>query len=130
MRRRHRGHHSANAPSLWPQMGDLQRWPRRAASRDGGLVDVDAEARAERPGRRGSPDEMGTEEWQAEKLRRHWAQVVERPFLAGYMFWLMRDYKERMAYNRFEYNGISAMGLSDFHGVRRLAFFAYRDAEP
>jgi len=52
------------------------------------------------------------------------------PFLAGYMFWLVRDYKERMAYNRFEYNGISAMGLSDFHGVRRLAFFAYRDAEP
>ena len=82
------------------------------------------------PGRRGSPDEMGTEEWQAGKLRRHWAQVVERPFLAGYMFWLLRDYKERMAYNRFDYNGISAMGLSDFHGVRRLAFFAYRDAVP
>ena len=83
------------------------------------------------PGRHGSPDEMGTEEWQAEKLRRHWAQVVARPeTMAGYTYWLLRDYKQRMAYNRFDYNGISAMGMMDFSGEPRLAFSAYGDAQP
>ncbi len=79
------------------------------------------------PGRRGSPAQAGTEEWQADKLRQHWQQATARAsYLAGYTYWLLKDYKQRMPYNH-HLNGISAMGLLTFDDRRRLAHAAYRD---
>jgi beta-glucuronidase len=78
-------------------------------------------------GRHGGPAEKGTEEWQAEKLRRHWSQVAgAADFIAGYTYWLLRDYKQRMNYNH-NHNGISAMGLLTFDGRRRTAYGTFRD---
>jgi beta-glucuronidase len=78
-------------------------------------------------GRHGGPGEAGTEEWQADKLRRHWSQVAQTAdAMAGYTYWLLRDYKQRMNYNH-HYNGISAMGLLTFDGRRRAAYDAFRD---
>ncbi len=79
------------------------------------------------PGRHGGPGETGTEEWQADKLRKHWRQVAARAGdVAGYTYWLLRDYKQRMNYNH-RLNGISAMGLITFDGRRRAAAAAFRD---
>jgi beta-glucuronidase len=81
------------------------------------------------PGRHGSPAETGTEEWQADKLRQHWQQVIARAgHLAGYTYWLLKDYKQRMHYNH-NLNGISAMGLLTFDGRRRTAYAAFRDCQ-
>ena len=78
-------------------------------------------------GRHGSPAETGTEEWQADKLRQHWQQVTARAgYVAGYTFWVLRDYKQRMHYNH-HLNGISAMGLITFDGRRRVAYGTFRD---
>jgi beta-glucuronidase len=78
-------------------------------------------------GRHGSPAETGTEEWQADKLRQHWLQVTARAdHVAGYTYWLLKDYKQRMNYNH-NLNGISAMGLITFDGRRRAAYAAFRD---
>jgi beta-glucuronidase len=80
-------------------------------------------------GNHGSPDVAGTEEWQAEKFRRHWAQVVVRDHVCGYIFWVYKDYKQRRGYNQ-EYNGISTMGLVEFtHERPRLVHTAFRDAQ-
>jgi beta-glucuronidase len=80
------------------------------------------------PGRHGGPTETGTEEWQADKLLRHWQQVTARTgYLAGYTYWLLKDYKQRMNYNH-NLNGISAMGLTTFDGRRRTAYAAFRDS--
>ncbi len=80
-------------------------------------------------GRHGGPAETGTEEWQAEKLRQHWRQVTDRAgYLAGYTYWLLKDYKQRMNYNH-NLNGISAMGLITFTGHRRAAYAAFRDCK-
>jgi beta-glucuronidase len=80
------------------------------------------------PGRHGSPAQAGTEEWQADKLRQHWRQVTARAdHMAGYTYWLLRDYKQRMNYNH-NLNGISAMGLITFDGRRRTAYDTFRDS--
>lgn len=66
---------------------------------------------------RADPDSPGTDAWQAEKFRRHWEQVVAEPrgeYVCGYAFWLLKDYKEDLDYNRSTYNGISTMGMLDF----------------
>ncbi len=79
-------------------------------------------------GRHGRPAETGTEEWQADKLRQHWEQVSARAdHLAGYTYWLLKDYKQRMHYNH-NLNGISAMGLITFDGRRRTAYATFRDS--
>jgi beta-glucuronidase len=79
------------------------------------------------PGRHGSPAQTGTEEWQADKLRQHWQQATARAdHLAGYTYWLLKDYKQRMTYNH-NLNGISAMGLTTFDGRRRTAYATFRD---
>ncbi|WP_435095630.1 glycoside hydrolase family 2 protein [Halarchaeum sp. P4] len=88
------------------------------------------------PELRGPPSnaasEAGTPEWQAAALRSHWQQVtdVERvDYMAGYTFWVLRDYKQRNNYNRFEYNGVSTMGLRSLDGeTATLAYDTYRDA--
>jgi beta-glucuronidase len=80
-------------------------------------------------GRHGGPAETGTEEWQADKLRQHWQQVTARAGrLAGYTYWLLKDYKQRMNYNH-NLNGISAMGLLTFDGRRRVAYATFRDSQ-
>jgi beta-glucuronidase len=80
-------------------------------------------------GRHGGPAETGTEEWQADKLRQHWQQVTVRAGqLAGYTYWLLKDYKQRMNYNH-NLNGISAMGLVTFDGRRRAAYGTFRDSQ-
>jgi beta-glucuronidase len=80
-------------------------------------------------GRHGGPAETGTEEWQAQLLRQHWRQVTARSsYLAGYTYWLLKDYKQRMNYNH-HLNGISAMGLITFTGRRRAAYAAFRDCK-
>jgi beta-glucuronidase len=80
-------------------------------------------------GRHGGPAETGTEEWQAQKLRQHWRQVTDRSgYLAGYTYWLLKDYKQRMNYNH-NLNGISAMGLITFTGRRRAAYATFRDCK-
>jgi beta-glucuronidase len=79
------------------------------------------------PGLHGSPADTGTEEWQADKLRRHWQQAAARaPHVAGYTYWLLADYKQRMNYNH-HLNGISAMGLMTFDRHPRAAYTAFRD---
>ncbi|MBV9795315.1 MAG: beta-galactosidase [Actinobacteria bacterium] len=79
-------------------------------------------------GRHGRRSETGTEEWQADKLRRHWRQVAARPgYVAGYTYWVLADYKQRMHYNH-NLNGISAMGLLTFDGHRRAAYDTFRDS--
>lgn len=81
-------------------------------------------------GNHGSADEQGTEEWQAANFESHWAQVTARPFMAGYTFWVLADYKERLNYNQ-SLNGISTMGLFNFGATApRLVFSAFRDAQP
>ncbi len=78
-------------------------------------------------GRHGSPAETGTEEWQADKLRQHWRQMTARADrVAGYTYWLLKDYKQRMNYNH-NLNGISAMGLITFDARRRTAYATFRD---
>ena len=79
-------------------------------------------------GTHGPATQAGTEEWQAASLRTHWAQVVDRQeFMAGYTFWVLKDYKERAGYNQ-AYNGISVMGLTTFDGqTRKLGYDAFRD---
>jgi beta-glucuronidase len=55
--------------------------------------------------------------------------VTARPgYLAGYTYWLLKDYKQRMNYNH-HLNGISAMGLITFTGHRRAAYAAFRDSQ-
>ena len=80
------------------------------------------------PDNHGGADVQGTEEWQAESFRRHWAQVVTRDQVCGYTFWVYKDYKQRRGYN-YEYNGISVMGLLDFTDERpKLVRDAFRQA--
>lgn len=49
--------------------------------------------------------------------------------MAGYTFWVLKDYKTRMLYNK-AYNGIPAMGLTTFGDQqKRLIYYQFRDAE-
>ncbi|HZC25671.1 MAG TPA: glycoside hydrolase family 2 TIM barrel-domain containing protein [Actinopolymorphaceae bacterium] len=81
-------------------------------------------------GNHGAATEAGTEEWQAANFRSHWDQVSERPFLAGYTFWLLKDYKERAGYNQ-EYNGLSTMGMLGWDGrTTRKVFDDFKAAPP
>ncbi|RSM63920.1 beta-galactosidase [Actinoplanes sp. ATCC 53533] len=81
-------------------------------------------------GKRGPDTEQGTEDWQAASFRSHWQQVTARPgFVAGYTFWVLKDYKQRLGYNE-EYNGLSTMGLVGFDSrTRRLVYDAFADAK-
>ena len=82
------------------------------------------------PGTHGSADQAGTEEWQAANFRSHWAQTTARSdYVAGYVFWLLKDYKERAGYN-MEYNAISVMGMLGYDSTtKKLVYDAFRDAQ-
>jgi beta-glucuronidase len=78
----------------------------------------------------GAETEKGTEEWHAANFRAHWDQATARSdYLAGYTFWLLKDYKERLGYN-MQYNGISVMGLLGFDSTtRRVVYDAFKEAQ-
>jgi beta-glucuronidase len=58
----------------------------------------------------GSPSQAGSEHWQAANFRSHYSQtVVHKDFMAGYTFWILKDYKTRAGYN-CDSIGISTMG--------------------
>jgi beta-glucuronidase len=82
------------------------------------------------PGTHGPADQAGTEEWQAANFRSHWAQTTARSdYVAGYVFWLLKDYKQRLGYNE-EYNGISVMGMLGFDSsTKKLVYDAFRNAQ-
>jgi beta-glucuronidase len=76
----------------------------------------------------GPASKPGTQEWRVREFRRQWGQVVARTsYMAGYTYWLLKDYKERMVYNR-GLNGISTMGLMTFGERPRPIYFAFKDA--
>lgn len=80
-------------------------------------------------GTHGPDTTQGTEEWQAAGLVSHWAQATERAaFMAGYTYWVLKDYKERDGYNQ-AYNGVSVLGLVTFADRQhKLAYQAYQQA--
>lgn len=80
-------------------------------------------------GTHGPATTQGTEEWQAASFTAHWAQVTARSaFVAGFTYWVLKDYKERAGYNQ-DYNGISVMGLLTFAEERpKLVYDAFRKA--
>ncbi|MFC7596544.1 glycoside hydrolase family 2 protein [Terrabacter sp. GCM10028922] len=74
-------------------------------------------------GHHGPATEQGTEEWQAANLESRWAQSTARKdYVAGYTFWVLKDYKQRSGYNQ-TFNGISAMGLLGFDSTTRRAAY-------
>ena len=66
-------------------------------------------------GHRGPKDRTGTEDWQADLLRRQHAVLSKHiPPLAGYTYWLLADYRTRKPYTATpEANGYSRMGVYD-----------------
>jgi beta-glucuronidase len=71
----------------------------------------------------GPETQNGTEEWHAANFRSHWDQVTARSeFVAGYTFWVLKDYKERYGYN-MHYNGISVMGLVGFDSTTKRVIY-------
>lgn len=53
----------------------------------------------------------------------HWEPCAARAdYVAGYTFWVLKDYKQRLGYNE-ELNGISTMGLLGFDStIQRLVY--------
>ena len=74
-----------------------------------------------------STTEVGTEEFQADYIADHWAQVVARKsFMAGYTLWVLKDYKERDGYTP-KYNGVTVLGLLSFDTEEeKLAYSRFR----
>lgn len=79
-------------------------------------------------GNRGPDTQSGTEDWQSAKFTSHWNQVTARAnYMAGYTYWVLKDYKERMSYNH-EYNGISEMGMMTFDEKKRMVYDTFKNA--
>lgn len=71
----------------------------------------------------GPETQNGTEEWHAANFRSHWDQATARSeFVAGYTFWVLKDYKQRYGYN-MSYNGISVMGLVGFDSTTKRVIY-------
>jgi len=79
-------------------------------------------------GRRGDATERGTEDWQADLMRRQHAVLVERvPPLAGYTYWILMDYRSRKPYTgNPEADGYSMMGMYDRDGRPKLVRDIFR----
>lgn len=68
----------------------------------------------------GSPNQTGTEHWQAAGFRSHYNQTVaHKDFMVGYTFWVLKDYKTRSGYN-FDSIGISTMGTVPWDSSREF----------
>ena len=84
-----------------------------------------------RPGTHGPADRKGTEEWQADLLRRQ-HEVLTRhiPPLAGYTYWLLTDYRSRKFYTQGKQaDGYSSMGLYGPDGEPKLVRDVFRRLE-
>ena len=84
-----------------------------------------------KPGKRGRTDERGTENWQADLLRRQHAVLTRQiPPLAGYTYWILTDYRSRKYYtaNR-ESDGYSFMGIYGPDGQVKLVRDVFRDLQ-
>ncbi|NGO09073.1 beta-galactosidase [Streptomyces sp. HC44] len=81
-------------------------------------------------GHHGPSATEGTEEWQAASFTAHWTQVAARSeFVAGFTYWVLKDYKQRAGYNQ-DHNGISVMGLLTFGEERpKLVHETFRKAD-
>jgi beta-glucuronidase len=88
-------------------------------------------AYAEEELKHGEPTTSGTEEWQSAKFLSHWNQVTDSnrlDYMAGYTFWVLKDYKQRLGYNQ-QINGISTMGLMRFDNEEpRLVYETFKNA--
>lgn len=84
-----------------------------------------------RPGKRGAAEEKGTEEWQADLLRKQHAVLTKHiPPLAGYTYWILADYRSRKFYTaNQEADGYSAMGLYGPDGEVKLVRDVFRDLQ-
>lgn len=82
-----------------------------------------------RAGSHGPKDRQGTEEWQADLLRRqHHVLTQHIPPLAGYTYWLLMDYRSRKFYTAAkESDGYSHMGLYSPTGRPKLVRDVFRD---
>ncbi len=82
-------------------------------------------------GTRGPKDQKGTEDWQADLMRRqHEVLVKHIPPLAGYTYWLLTDYRSRKTYTgNKRSDGWSRMGMYDEFGEAKLVRDVFRDLE-
>ena len=85
-----------------------------------------------RLGKRGAKEKRGTEDWQADLIRRQWEVLSQHtPQLAGYTFWTLQDYRSRKTYTGHRgANGWSRMGMYDFRGRSKLAREAFQQIVP
>lgn len=84
-----------------------------------------------RLGFRSSKKRRGSEDWQADLLRRQWDVLQNyRPQLCGYTFWILQDYRSRKTYtgNRRS-NGWSKMGMYTSRGEAKLVRDLFRDMD-
>ncbi|WP_411845582.1 sugar-binding domain-containing protein [Roseibacillus persicicus] len=82
-------------------------------------------------GRRGKKGQRGTEDWQADLLRRQWEVLRQHtPPLAGYTFWTLKDYRSRKTYtgNR-KANGWSGMGMYSEGYKPKMARDVFRELD-
>lgn len=82
-------------------------------------------------GSRGSIDQRGTEDWQADLLKRQYGVLANHvPPLAGYTYWLLTDYRSRKFYTAgSESDGYSTMGLYSRDGKPKLVRDVFREFE-
>ena len=84
-----------------------------------------------RLGRRGPKGRKGTEDWQADLLRRQWDVLKDFSSpLSGYTFWILQDYRSRKNYtgNRRS-NGWSRMGMYTPQGEVKMVRDVFRDLD-
>ena len=82
-------------------------------------------------GKKGEVDQRGTENWQADLLKRQWEVLRHHtPPLAGYTYWILKDYRSRKTYtgNR-RANGWSGMGMYAEDYQPKLARDVFRRLE-
>ncbi|MGJ8726446.1 MAG: glycoside hydrolase family 2 protein [Roseibacillus sp.] len=82
-------------------------------------------------GKRGKSDQRGTEDWQADLLRRQWEVLRQHtPPLAGYTYWILKDYRSRKTYtgNR-RANGWSGMGMYSHEYKPKLVRDLFKELE-
>ena len=81
--------------------------------------------------RRGKPDQRGTEDWQADLLRRQWEVLQDfTPPLSGYTFWTLQDYRSRKTYTgNKRANGWSGMGMLTPKGEAKLVRDVYKNID-